>query len=53
MNIPTWSECDMAADSGKDMTPLELFIFHWEPDINDDQWRLDLKGLLESIKISQ
>lgn len=45
--LPRWSDCEAAIDD-KRATPLERFIYEYEPGDNDDLWRERLQAALSS-----
>ena len=52
MNLPTWKEVSDKINADFAITPIEQFIYDYEPagEVESKQWRSDLKAILESVE---
>jgi hypothetical protein len=47
--LPTWTECEVACDD-LTATPLQRFIYNYEPGNNDSEWRNQLMKVLTTTR---
>lgn len=47
--LPTWTDCELAVDESR-ATPLQKFIYEFEPGNNDKQWREGLSAALATVR---
>ena len=53
--FPTWNDCRLIVNAGGKLTPLEEFIFHYEPfsEPESEEFREKLSKLIEFLEIYQ